>query len=103
MPRADKTFSSADLIRFWCENLTLDEQVQVMIFFQYAVKDMVEEVVTAQGDFIDQVIVTLFRRRGGVSAGIARLVRNLLRPVAEFNRQIMFSAFDRRTVDIVLE
>lgn len=103
MPRADRTFHASDIIRFWCNNLTLDEKTQVMVFFQYAVKDLVEEVMTMQGDFVDQIILTIFRRRGGVAAGLARLIRSMLRPVAEFNRDVMFLAFDRRTIEAVLE
>lgn len=103
MPRLDRTFAAADIIRFWANNLTLDEKTQVMIFFQYAVKDLVEEVITIQGDFVDQVIATLFRRRGGVAAGLARLIRSMLRPVAEFNRDVMFLAFDRRTIEAILD
>lgn len=103
MPRKDRTFSAADIIRFWCNNLSLDEKTQVMVFFQYAVKDLVEEVITQQGDFVDQIIATIFRRRGGVAAGLARLIRSMLRPVANFNREVMYLAFDRRTVEAILE
>jgi hypothetical protein len=83
--------------------LTLDEKTQVMIFFQYAVKDLVEEVIAMQGDFVDQVIAVVFRRRGGVAAGVARLIRGLFRPVAAFNQQVMFLAFDQRTREAVIE
>lgn len=74
-----------------------------MIFFQYAVKDLVEEVIAQQGDFVDQVIATIFRRRGGIAAGVARLIRSMLRPVANFNREVMFLAFDRRTIEAIIE
>jgi hypothetical protein len=33
MARADKTFSAADLIRYWTVNLTRDEQEEVRCFF----------------------------------------------------------------------
>ena len=43
MPRIDKTFSSADIIRIWCDHLTKREQVEVWFVFVFVIGELLTE------------------------------------------------------------
>ena len=47
MPRADPTFHSADVIRFWLRNLDSAEKIEVLLFFFFFVPAVIPiEIVT---------------------------------------------------------
>lgn len=98
MPRADRTFTAGDLIRFWCNNLDRGEQIEVFVFFVIVLP------LRGGSEFVGY-IEDLLSVSGEAGASIRFFLRILRRIIDASNRINIFllrSILEPETIDVVV-
>lgn len=98
LPRADRTFTAADIIRFWCRNLDSFESFQVLMFFVFIAAPIQLETITSTAEDILENVPAL---RGTVR--FIALLNRALRVLSGLSPRILSSLFDTDTFDVIVE
>jgi hypothetical protein len=57
MPRRDRTFTSADCIRFWLKNLDRGERIRVTLFFHFFTKNIALEYINNRFSLLPRLLI----------------------------------------------
>ena len=91
MPRQDRTFSDADIIRIWCKNLTTREKLNVVIFFGEIVPSVIDRALENTRFLTLEGLLLLVYR--GISKTLLKTLRRALLPKLVIRLRILILLF----------